>query len=320
MRRAPTLVPLALALAACTVHRGPEPAPDADPDHPFPPPRSDVVPAIGSEATLELATWNLHNFPSIGNTPARVADLITSLDLDVVVVEEIASEAAWDELIARLPDHEGVLSTHRYTPDDYQKIGIIYRASLVTVGDPTLLFVTDSYVFPRPPFAITITVDGAPIELIGVHLKAGVEVEDAERRRQAVAQLDTFLRLQIDGGGEAKVVLLGDYNERVTSDPDRAVLAPLLAAPDRYTVRTEPPAIAGGVTYLGFGGEFIDHITTTTALDTAWAGAPTVSDAGVPLDAGPTGVRIEAPRLDQMTASYREVISDHLPAILIVPR
>ncbi len=301
MRSAHSLI--LIALVACTVHRGPDPAPDADPDHPFPPPRSDLVPAVGSATTLEIATWNLHNFPSNGNSASLVADLITSLDLDVVVVEEIADEAAWDELLARLPEHEGVLSTHRYTPDSYQKIGVIYRASLVSVGEPSLLFVSDGYAFPRPPFAVTVTVDGATIELVGVHLKAGTTADDAERRRQAVVQLDTFLRLQIDGGGESDVILLGDYNERVTSDTDRAILAPLLTAPDRYTVRTEPSAVAGGVTYLGFGGEFIDHITTTAALDASWGAATIV-----------------APRLDEMTPSYETTVSDHLPAILVVPR
>ena len=240
----------------------------------------------------------------MGLTPSTVADLITSLDLDVVVVEEIANDAAWDELLLRLRDHDGILSTHQYTPDSYQKIGVIYRTALVTAGPPELLFTQDGYAFPRPALAVTLTIDGNTIEVIGVHLKAGGDGgEDAERRRLAVVQLDTFLRAQIDGGGESEVIVLGDYNQRVTSDVSRAVLAPLLTAPDRYTVRTEPRAVAGDFTYLGFGGTFIDHITTTTALDVRWAAA-----------------QIKAPRLDTMVSNYEFLVSDHLPAILIVPR
>jgi len=99
MRRAVWL----LALASCTVQRGPDPSADASPDAP---PNGTLVPPIGSKDTLELATWNIENFPDTTQTPKLVADLITSLDLDVVVTEEIASETAWQELLERLPEHE----------------------------------------------------------------------------------------------------------------------------------------------------------------------------------------------------------------------
>jgi len=238
MRRAVWL----LALASCTVQRGPDPSVDAGPDAP---PNGTLVPPIGSKDTLELATWNIENFPDTAQTPKLVADLITSLDLDVVVTEEIASETAWQELLDRLPEHEGVLSTHVYTPTEYQKIGVIYRASEVTVGTPTLLFESDGFAFPRPPFALPITVDGHTFELIGVHLKAGTTTDDIERRRQAIVALDQHLRTQISGGGEDEVVLLGDYNQQIVDADGRAVLAPLLEAPDQYTVRTEPKAKIG---------------------------------------------------------------------------
>jgi endonuclease/exonuclease/phosphatase family metal-dependent hydrolase len=291
-------------LAGCT-HRGgfDDPNADADPVHPYPPPRTDVVPAVGGPDTLEIATWNIRNFPGSATTPSVVADLITSLDLDVIVVQEIASEVAWEELLQRLRDHDGVLSTHRYTPLDYQKLGVIYRRSLVEVGEPSLLFVTDTSAFPRPPLSLAITVDGLTLELVGVHLKAGVTDEDAARRRAAIRALDTRLRAQVDGGGEDEVVLLGDYNERLTDDRGLEVLGPLLDAPDRYTLRTEAAALAGGATYLGFGGHFIDHITTTAALDARWGAA-----------------RIEVPPLNVTVPGFRQTISDHLPVVLIVPR
>jgi hypothetical protein len=58
----------------------------------------------------------------------------------VLVVEEIASETAWRELLDRLREHEGVLSSHIYSATSYQKLGVIHRASMVTPGAPTLLF------------------------------------------------------------------------------------------------------------------------------------------------------------------------------------
>ena len=277
--------------------------PDADPSNPFPPPRTDLVPAIGTDGTLEIATWNIENFPGAPNTPAVVADLIASMALDVIVCEEIADEAAWNELLLRLRDHEGVLSTHVYTPTEYQKLGVIYRGSLVTAGPPTLLFENSELTFPRPALSVPITVDDLTLELVGVHLKAGVDFDDAQRRRDAIIALDSHMRAQVDGGGEPDVVLLGDYNERVITEADRAILAPLLTAPDRYTVRTEPAALDGASSFLNFGGTFIDHITTTASLDARW-----------------TLGRIEVPRLHVTIPNYRSSVSDHLPVVLVVPR
>lgn len=294
---------LVILLAACTHTR--EPTPDADnTPEPLRPPRTDLMPAVGSESTLEIATWNIENFPAIVTaTPSLVADIIASLDLDIVVTEEIASENAWAELATRLAaTHDAVLSTHQYSPGEYQKLGVLYRRDLVTAGTPELLFTNDGSAFPRPPLSLPITVDGNTIELVGVHLKAGGELEDAERRQRAITALDSRFRTQIDGGGEDEIVLLGDYNETVTDEFGRNVMAPLLTAPDRYTVRTEPLAISGASSFLGFNS-FIDHITTTAALDARWTAA---------------SVQVIDPR--SALPSYRDQVSDHKPVVLITPR
>ncbi len=264
------------------------------------PPLSGLVPAIGSAATLDLACWNIENFPATADTPAIVADLITSLDLDLVVVEEIASDAAWNELLARLPEHDGVLSTHRYTPTSYQKIGLIYRPAIATVGTPELLFVTDSYGFPRPPFRVPVTVGALTVDVIGVHLKAGTTDEDAARRAAAARSLDAYLRAQVDGGGEDEVIVLGDYNERITTAAGQAVLAPLLAA-DRYVLRSAAAANAGAATFLP-SGSAIDHILTTAGL------------------ADEVGARdaVVVP-LGQQYPGYQRQVSDHVPVALSFP-
>ena len=201
------------------------------------------MPAVGSATTLDVACWNIENFPATSRTPAYVADLITSLDLDVIVVEEIASLAAWRELLDRLPAYDAVLSTHAYTPTSYQKIGLIYRAGLVSVGAPELLFVTDTYGFPRPPFRVPVTVGALTVDVIGVHLKAGADAADADRRAAAARTLDTYLRGHLAGAGDPEFVVLGDYNEALTDGSQ--VLAPLLA-PDAYRMRTAAVASGGG--------------------------------------------------------------------------
>lgn len=306
-RRACGLLVACVALAAC---RDVAPAIDAPPDSevwPYPPPRTDAAEPVGSAATLEIATWNIENFPAGAGTPAYVADLITSLDLDLLVVQEIADEAAWRELLDRLREHDGVLSSHRYSVNDYQKVGVIYRAAMVTPGAPALLFPTDPYEFPRPPLSLPISIDDGvhaalQIELIGVHLKAGVGVQDGERRRAALEALDAHLRAQIDAGGEDEVILAGDYNEIVSTQAGRENLAAILDAPDRYTLRTRPNADAGEISYVPFGGRLLDHIATTAGLAEELAGA-----------------RVVIPRLHATYSGYVNHVSDHLPVILVAP-
>jgi hypothetical protein len=294
-----------LALVACRGdHNEEPPQPDAD-GFPYPPPKTDAFMRLGGPDTLEIAAWNIENFPAGRETPARVADLITSLDLDIVVCEEIASETAWTELLDRLREHDGILSEHRYSPTDYQKIGVIYRTSLVTATSHRLLFTADTYEFPRPPLSVNLAIaDGvhAPISLriIGLHLKAGVAFEDGERRRLALEALDRALRADIAQGDETEIVIAGDYNEVLNTTVGQTNFAPLLTAPDVYTVHTQSNSDRGEISFVP-ANVLLDHITTTAALSDELAGSQLV-----------------IPRLHTI-AGYTGDVSDHLPVVLVTP-
>lgn len=293
-----------------------DPAPDARPDSPgggdsgtgYPPPRGNLVPAVGSDATFDLATWNIQLFPKNISTAALAADLITSMKLDVVVVEEITDEAAWRELTERLPEHESLLSPHVYSPGEYQKLGILYRRGLVSVGALRLLFNGDYGPFPRPPILVPIVVDDRvhqrlAFDVIGVHLKAGVTTDDRSRRTEAMMKLEAFLRLQVDGGGEDEVTILGDFNEVITDAASQAVWSPIYGATDRYKVQTAAYAQGGGITYINYGGRDLDHIVTTAGLEAELA----------------NGGELVVPRLDQTFSGYETLLSDHLPVVLRFP-
>jgi endonuclease/exonuclease/phosphatase family metal-dependent hydrolase len=287
-----------LALGGCDLAREPYAGHDASlgPDG-WPLPATDLVPAVGGPDTLDVATWNIEHFPKSDDAIALAADVIASLDLDVVVAQEIESVAAWDELVARLPEHAGVLSSR------YQKIGVLYREPLIAASDGELLFVTDSWEFPRPPLRVQLTVGGATIDLVGLHLKAGVGSDDRQRRADAVAILDAWVRQQVDAGAEDELLLVGDYNASL--DPERPdldeVWPPLLGAPDRYAVRTVEVAARGEVSFIP-AGTILDHVVTTAGLDDE------VGDRDAVI-----------PDLAPWIASYEDRLSDHLPVVLSFP-
>ena len=291
-----------LAVGACDLVRDGTPL-DAPPGRDGPPPvDDDLVPPVGSAATFDIASWNAENFPKSARAIDLLADLIASLDVDLIVFEEIASVQAWNDLLARLPAYEGVLSSHRYAPTLYQKLGFLYRKGLVTVGPAELLFTSDNYGFPRPAMKVHVEAAGLDFDAIGVHLKAGSSTDDAARRAAAVQVLDAYLRAQIDGGGEDEVVVLGDYNEVITDAEGRQVLAPLHGASDRYRFLTEPAALAGEHTFIS-SNMVIDHIVVTAGL---------YDEVGA--------ARAVIPRLETMVPRYDPDLTDHLPVIVSIPR
>ncbi len=268
-------------------------------------PDDDLVDPIGTDDAIDIAAWNIENFPADGNTPALVADLITSLGIDLVAVEEIADVDAFDELIERLPDHEGLLSFHEYSPGEFQKVGYIFRADLLEVDPDSLLFEDDTFQFPRPPFQVRVTVPGAvggPAEFIAIvlHLKAGTAPEDRERRRAAMITLEQHVRGLVDGG-DPNVIVLGDYNETLTSQAGRGVFGPFLDATDLYAVETDELATSGAFTFVPTG-VMLDHIVTTAGFAES-------------LSAGEAVI----PPLDVEVPDYVDRVSDHLPVAIALP-
>jgi endonuclease/exonuclease/phosphatase family metal-dependent hydrolase len=299
-------LPLAVVLVAgCDPGGGdarPDGGLDAAPDASiYEPPRDDLVPAVGDDSTIDIASWNIQNFPRASATPRLVADLIASMRLDLVAVQEIEDVAAFDELVARLPEHGGLLSSHTYGNGSYQKVGFIYRESLLDLTGGALLFSGQGFDFPRPPLQVQVTVEGKTVLAIVVHLKAGVSLEDAQRRTAAIATLEDHLRTLVDGDGEDDVIVLGDFNQTRTTTADDEVWAPIVTAPERYTVVTEAAADAGEVTYLPFGGRMLDHAVTTAGFE---LGDPDVV----------------VPHLDEFPIDYQGLVSDHRPVVVRFPR
>ena len=276
-----------------------------DPDSAFEAPRTNLVPRVGRDDTIDLAAWNVENFPQAATTPRLLADLIASLDLDLVAVQEIADTAAFDELVGRLPRHDAVLSSHTYGNGSYQKVGFVYRTDLLEVTGASLLFENMGYTFPRPPLRVNVTIRGSDpvIDFVAivVHLKAGVDRSDRERRTQAIIALDTYVRGVVDNTSETDVMLLGDFNERLTTSSGQRTMAPLLTATERYTVHTLPLAQAGTVTFLP-AGIMLDHVVSTSSLSDEFRGETAV-----------------VPPLDQQFSGYETLITDHLPAIIALP-
>lgn len=306
------LVPLALLLVglACREPNVPADTPDAGGQAADAAPapteaRDDLVPAIGTPEALDIATWNIENFPQQDGTALLAAGLILSLDLDLIGVQEIADVDAFAELMGYLPGYDAILSTDTYSDGSYQKVGFIFRAALLEPGPIDLLYTSDWYEFPRPPLEVQFTVNdpqsGAPVldfTAIVVHLKAGTDQEDRDRRRAAMSLLDGYIRAQMAGAGDDQVVLLGDFNESFETAAALGVWAPVMDNPDIYDLHTEDLP-ADEFSFVPWE-RLLDHVVTTDPLT------------------GGASTHTEIAPLEMQINGYTVSVSDHRPVITSV--
>lgn len=265
--------------------------------------------------TVVVGTWNLHNFSVYGVREWRLDDIATKiaeLDVDVLAVQELKVEEgtdgeppqAWDGLLERLPDFDGL---HNPWNTRDTTVGLIYRTDTTTVLASDMLFEDESYAFPRPPLVVHVEVvkGSASVELdiVVVHLKAFGDSVD--RRRAACAMLDEYLRER----PERRYLVIGDYND----DPhdaveDNAFVGTFLDAEPMYYFVTEvfPPEAVTSLGYYHFvdgrrvTGELLDHVVATGAV------VDTFSEL--------------IPRIESVPESqydeYDNDYSDHFPVIL----
>jgi endonuclease/exonuclease/phosphatase family metal-dependent hydrolase len=262
---------------------------DADADADAPP---------RDRAPLRIVTWNVENFPSSSTTAERLTSLVPQIEADVVGIEEIKDVEAFVQLIQSMPGYDG---TYANEPGQDTTVGIIVRTARVRMVDEEVLFATNSYVFPRPPLVVRAEALGEDgrvdfdFLIVVVHLKAQLDAESEERRREACGLLDAWVSERLAADGEHDIVLVGDWNDEITDGTANNVFQVFLDKPEQYTVLTLPAAEAGQFTYIPFQS-FIDHvIVTADALDDYGQGTTEVLE------------------LERTVPNYAATVSDHRP-------
>ena len=306
-------VVLALAAGACG-----SAAPPVEPPPPDPEPQPVAVPAVGTSATLDVATWNLLAFGAARAGPpderlqrARVRDVILGTDADVWGVQEVTSASAFAALLAELPGYDGLLADDAAVQDGSAfydageiKVGLVYKQAMLEVLDARLaLTELDSEFAGRPPLEIRaqLTWGQAPRDTVAIlvlHAKANQDPSSWERRAAAARGLHEYLE---STWPDHPVLVPGDWNddldESITPGRDTPYRVLLDAAP-RWSFPTERLGADGATSILGYD-DVIDHILASDEL-MAW------------YEDGSARVH----RVDQHVPEYRDTTSDHLPVVV----
>ncbi len=271
------------------------------------------IPAKGTEATLDVATWNIEWFGSASNGPAddalqlaNVRAVIEQADIDLWGVQEISDPDDFDALLAALGDgYRGALASESGT----QRIGFIYKTDVFSslVIQHILRDFAQGPFAGRPPLQmqanVTLADTTARLTFIVLHMKAFSDQASYDRRVEAARRLKNHIDFTtLD---RAPVVVLGDFNDELTRSIRAGQPSPydnFLQDSDDYFFPSLRLEQAGLNTFCGnstacTSGSTIDHILITNELFAAYQ-ADTADRFGELLSA---------------IGNYVFTTSDHLP-------
>jgi endonuclease/exonuclease/phosphatase family metal-dependent hydrolase len=193
-----------------------------------------VVPGIGTDTTLDFATWNLEWFGHSGRGPENetkqmenVRKVIAGLEMDLWSVQEVTSKRQFNSLLSGLPGYSGFLANDPIVTDgaayysDFGnqelKVGLIYNTSVTSPVSAKVILKDKNYEFAgRPPVEVTLSItaqsDTVDLVVILLHAKAGAGKRDWQRRKTAAVALKSYLDTHHP---ESNVIVIGDFNDDV---------------------------------------------------------------------------------------------------------
>lgn len=200
--------------------------------------------------SLRIGSWNLEHF---GSSPAlravtdpgqprrelpgrddgdlkKIGAFITELGVSVLAVQEINGEAPLRQLCPHIgPSWDCFLGTSGGWTDgkSSQAIGFLYDTARVR-----LLWAEELNDFPREQDGLPIyhrvpvtacfqdTRTGIDFRAVCVHLKAGRDKSDVQKRKlEATGLRDWLVLLQSNKGEDQDIVVMGDFNSTYGDDP-----------------------------------------------------------------------------------------------------
>lgn len=276
-----------------------------------------TVPAEGSSTNLDFGTWNLEWFGYTEEGPsneslqlANVRDVIAGTDLDIWSVQEVVDVPHFNNLVSQLSGYAGFLANDPSVTDgakyysDFsgteQKVGIIYKTSVLNVQSARLILTAYDYEWAgRPPLEVkgNISLNGRieSVIIIILHAKAGTSSSDWDRRNKASAALKSYLDSTYPSG---KVIVIGDYNDDVDKSITRPKASPyanFVSDAADYAFPTKALSDAG-ITSAVYYRDMIDHHLVTNEFSSVYVASSA-----------------EVLRVDQYIADYDQTTSDHYP-------
>ena len=265
------------------------------------------VPKIGSDSTLDVATWNIEWFGDSINGPnnevnqlKNVTEVITSMDMDIMALCEVSNTGYWQKLQNNLTEYGAVITTYNQT----QKTALLYRKSMFKLLYSKSILLAYDYEFASGRFPLEVALEtqlGAKKDTVYcwvIHLKANTgstseKLASYDRRAKAAEELKKYL----DSKKRLKGWVLGDWNDDLDVSIVSGKASPFLAWRNdtNYVFPSYRLTLAKQKSTANYS-EMIDHMSCLPAMKPNWL----LNQSGVMVG-------------DAYIGSYRLNTSDHYP-------
>ena len=261
---------------------------------------NDIDFSFGSMDSFDIVTWNLEFFPKHDETIDYVSDFILNLNLDVIALQEISNQTAFNNLVNSLG-----LQWVGYRSDDssYQELSYLINTDHIELNtNPyTILDDYEHYFAYRAPYVLEVHFQGTDFIIINVHFKCcgdGILEEDyydeEYRRKKASYYLKNYIDIYFSN---QNVIVLGDLNDDIAESTINNVFLDFIDDSQNYYF-SDMHIAEGPSSNWSFPSwpSHLDHILITNEL--FWSDAVTL-------------------RLDDYMlggwGKYDDYISDHRP-------
>ena len=227
-----------------------------------------LFPPYGVDSLVEVVTWNVKYSQQqyfSEEKEKKVAEIILSLDVDIVAVQEFPSGAQMNRILEKLDGYGGIVN-----PDEvsyYQNTAYFYKKSTVTLVDSDPIFVGETYPFPRSPFTADFLVESTygdlELHVVNLHLKAYSDSTSNARRKIANDSLESYIGSYMTSTLMDGAVVLGDYNDTID---DSLVFGAWYQHPDAFMFSTKDIHEDESQASYPSWPSFIDHLLLTRSL------------------------------------------------------
>ena len=162
---------------------------------------------FGTESTLDIVTWNIEHYPKNNLTVSYLAELIDSMNVDIIAMQEIWGDGAsgsFENLKTKLDGWDG----HRKSSG----LAYLYKTEL-TIN--SLTEINDLNEIIRTPYLLSLTWGGQNIYVINNHFKAFGGAENEAERKIASEKIENYINEYLE---DLNVIVLGDLNDELNDE------------------------------------------------------------------------------------------------------
>jgi len=253
---------------------------------------------IGTDANLDIITWNIQNFPKHNTTLNYLLELISIMDPDIIALQEIENETAFNTLKDGLDSYNGIITNSA----SYNiNLALLYSNNL-EVESIYEIFEDDWWSFPRSPLVVKIVWNRQNVYIINNHFKAMGGSENEDRRKSASEKLENYVN---EYWGDENIIILGDLNDEL-NDEGVNVFQNFINDSTNYMFVDVDIAYgsSGNWSYPGWPSH-LDHILITNELFDEFDNTGSIVQT----------IHIED-YFEGGWSDYKKYVSDHRPVVL----